>query len=682
MQTISKQKVERTTIEYVAYSRLILSPLNVRKKAPTGIEALAETLAEKGILQNLVTHEVKGRSKQPKLGVCAGQRRLAALDLLFAQGRITKDYQVPVLIVSEGEAVAASLIENREREDMCLPDEALAFRLLAEEGKSPAHIASLFRMPEVAVRRVLKIANLAPALLDLMREDALDYEQAKVLALADDHATQERVWNEAPNAWQRRPSELRAAITQTELDARDNALAKFVGLDAYEAAGGYVRRDLFSDDQNAGYIADPDLLHRLATDRLIELSQAVAAEGWLFVETRTRGDVMEMMRYGRLPSTSRKPTKLEKTELAALVAVRDAAQAELDAYYDEDGEEDEARYERLDAAVTAAAYAVDQYGERFESFDADDMKQAGAFVYLDEDGQVNIERGLVRPDDTPVAPGGDVRAVNATAGRGKPPKDKPLHGEKLCRRLTAHRTAAVQAELIRQPNAALAVLMVRLIPVVFDDIYGRQYADHAIRIDVHTSRDALVSNADDMAESVAWKALEGERAKWARMLPKRTDQLLAWLLQQDADVTSNLFAFCVAATLDGISGADRAHPINAPADVLNVDLAYYWQPTRSSYFDHVSKARIEDVVSEAVSPEAAADLRGMKKGDAAAAAELRLSESGWLPEVLRNRDVPEHRVYGYDHAEDDAEDDGEGGTDDETEADVTSEATEDEAEHA
>jgi ParB family chromosome partitioning protein len=179
VQTVTEQKVERTTIEYVAYSRLILSPLNVRKKAPTGIEALAATLAEKGILQNLVGHEMKGRSKQPKLGVCAGQRRLAALDLLFSQGRITKDYQVPVLIVSEGEAVAASLIENREREDMCLADEALAFRLLAEEGKSTGHIASLFKVSEMVVRRALKIANLAPALLDLMRDDALDYEQAK-----------------------------------------------------------------------------------------------------------------------------------------------------------------------------------------------------------------------------------------------------------------------------------------------------------------------------------------------------------------------------------------------------------------------------------------------------------------------------------------------------------------------
>ncbi|CAE6795974.1 hypothetical protein [Paraburkholderia haematera] len=152
----------------------------------------------------------------------------------------------------------------------------------------------------MVVRRALRIANLSPVLLDLLRDDKLDYEQAKVLALADDHAAQERVWTDAQTPWLRRPAELRAALTKEELDASENPLAKFVGLDAYEAAGGYVRRDLFSDDQNAGYIADADLLHRLATDRLIELSQAVAAEGWCFVETRTRCDQAELFQYDRI----------------------------------------------------------------------------------------------------------------------------------------------------------------------------------------------------------------------------------------------------------------------------------------------------------------------------------------------------------------------------------------------
>ncbi|MBP0593625.1 ParB/RepB/Spo0J family partition protein [Paraburkholderia sp. LEh10] len=662
MQTVTKQSVERAVIEYVPMSRLTPSPLNVRKKAPTAIEALAETILETGILQNLVVHELKGRSKQPKLGVCAGQRRLAALDLLFSEGRITKDYRVPVLIVSGGEALAASLIENHEREAMCIADECVAFRLLTEEGKSVAHIAALFKLPDVAVRRALKIANLAPSLLDLLRDDGLDYEQAKVLALADDHAAQERVWSEASNDWQRRPSELRAALTKAEIDARDSALAKFVGLDAYEAAGGRVRRDLFSDDQNAGYIENAELLHRLATDRLIELSQTLSAEGWSWTECRTGYEAMEIVRHGRIPSTTREPTKAEKTELAELTARRDAVQAELDAYYDEDGEADEDRCERLEAAATAAAYAVDQYAERFESFDPDDMKKAGAFVYVDDDGLVCIERGLVRRDDAPVNTGKEPHA-RVAASRGHTPKAKPLHGEKLCRRLTAHRTAAVQTELAQQPTVALAVLMYRMIPVVFRELYERAHIDHAVKIEVQTARHALVSNADDIADSVAWKALEDQRQNWARILPRRADELLAWLLQQDPGVMSNLFSFCVAATVDGISNADRPHPVNELANTLNVDFARYWKPTRTAYFEHVSKARIEAVVSEAVSPQVAGELRGMKKDDAAAAAELRVTDSGWLPEVLRNREVPKHVTYGYsdDNDEEEADTDPETG---------------------
>lgn len=38
-------------IEYVPYGRLCRSPLNVRQKAPTGIEALAGTIAGKGLIQ-------------------------------------------------------------------------------------------------------------------------------------------------------------------------------------------------------------------------------------------------------------------------------------------------------------------------------------------------------------------------------------------------------------------------------------------------------------------------------------------------------------------------------------------------------------------------------------------------------------------------------------------------------
>lgn len=167
-----------------------------------------------------------------------------------------------------------------------------------------------------------------------------------------------------------------------------------------------------------------------------------------------------------------------------------------------------------------------------------------------------------------------------------------------------------------------------------------------------------MSSADDMAKSVAWKEREADRTKWARMLPRRADELLSWLLQQDTDVMSNLFAFCVAATVDRICVADRPQPVNEVANTLAVDFTRYWKPTRARYFEHVPKDRIVAVVGESVSPQVAGELRGLKKGDAAKAAERRMIDSGWLPEVLRNRAVPDRMTYGWredDEGNDNAE---------------------------
>ncbi|MGF6609463.1 hypothetical protein OKW45_004385 [Paraburkholderia sp. WSM4175] len=108
----------------------------------------------------------------------------------------------------------------------------------------------------------------------------------------------------------------------------------------------------------------------------------------------------------------------------------------------------------------------------------------------------------------------------------------------------------------------------------------------------------------------------------------------------------DLLAFCTGTLLDGVTGTDGPHAINALSNVLQLDMTRYWTPTRASYFDHVSKARIVDVARQSVSPKIALDLSKMKKGDAAASAELRLAKSAWLPEMLTDREVPVTHVYG------------------------------------
>ncbi|CAN7318209.1 ParB/RepB/Spo0J family partition protein [Caballeronia sp. LjRoot31] len=660
-------------VEHVPYSRLRLSPLNVRTKPLSGIAGLADNIAAKGLLQNLVVHFIKGsRSKQPKLGVCAGQRRLAALDLLHRDGRIPADYPVPVRIVSEADAFAASLIENSQRENLDVFDTVLAFKRLADEGRSIGYIAALFDVSPLTVKRRLKLAHVSPKLLALLREDAISIDQLAALALVDDHETQERIWFDAPNDYQRAAHYLRQAITRAEIDASRSRLVKFVGLDAYEAAGGYVRRDLFSDEQNAGYVADADLLQRLVGEKLEAAAEAVRAEGFGWVQTRIERDHSELNSFGRLQPVHRPYTEDEQRELDALKAQHDEIVAKFDAL--EEG--DEKAYEEaenLEAAMDATERAIGTFAQRAQVWDAAQIAQAGAFVTVGPNGELMIDRGLVKLEDFAILEGdgavvtglADTDVSDASTGSGKAaPKERPVHSAALCQRLTAHRTAAVQAELTKRPSMALAVLLHRLVPVVFPERYRSGWDASYLELNATSSHDKLLKAADDMPASIAWTAIDAQRQQWTTTLPARRADLLPWLIDQDPGTTLlDLLAFCTASLIDGITGTGAPHTVNALTQVLELDMTRYWTPTRASYFDHVSKARIIDVVASAISPKAAADLEKMKKGDAAAAAELRLAKVKWVPEILTSQAPP---VINHYDPDDDEADDGDDGDDGDT----------------
>ncbi|MDR6383426.1 ParB family chromosome partitioning protein [Paraburkholderia caribensis] len=672
---------DEQSVVTVPYSSLRRSPLNVRTKPLAGIPGLAANIRAKGLLQNLVVHEIKGsRGKRRKYGVCAGQRREAALDLLFEQKHIAADYPVPVRIVSEGEALAISLSENSEREGLDPFDVLRAYRMLAEEGRSVDYIAALFSASPITVKRRMKLANVSPKLLALLREDAITLDQLAALALADDHETQERLWFEA-NEWQRQPHYLRQAITRAEIDASRSRLVRFVGLAAYEAAGGYVRRDLFSDDENAGYIADADLLQRLVAQKLDAAAEEVRAEGWGWVETRVERDPLELNRYGKLQPVQRPYTEDEQREIDTLTAQRDELAEKLNAL----SEDDENAYEeaeRLDLEIERMNGAITAIESRAVLWDTSQMAEAGAYVIVDLQGELTVQRGLVRRENSAAldAAGATVTGMPTanTANRAetKAPKVKPVHSSKLCQRLTAHRAAAIHAELVAQPAVALAALLRHLIPQALPEHYGHTSAPDYLTLSGENTHDRLLRAADDLPESPAWNAIEAQRARWVEELPAKRSDLLPWLIQQDPGTTLlDLLAFCTGTLLDGIAGEEKPLAINALADTLNLDMTKYWRPTRVSYFDHVSKGRIAEVVSAAVSPKVAADLAKMKKADAAAAAELRLTNIAWIPEILTDRDTPAMPSWAVreDEGEDDA-DTGEGGSGAESDDDADAES--------
>jgi ParB family chromosome partitioning protein len=642
---------------------LFRDPLNVRKKSGSEVDELAALIYAQTLLQNLVVreeldddHEHTGR-----YGVVAGGRRLDAMFLLYTQQKIDEDYPVRVLVVSQDEAIAVSLAENSGRMSLCPADQFEAFKALVQGGKTIAQVADAFGVTPVTVQRRLKLADVAPSLIALYRDDEISLEQMMALALVDDHATQERVWNNTPS-YHRSPDELRVLLTERDIETSDRR-ARFVGLEAYEKAGGAVRRDLFSDGDKGCTLRDAALLERLALEALERHAQPLRDEGVPWVEVRTRFDQHSAERYQQFTfcrMVTRDPTPEERAQMDALEEEVDRLGAEWDALGED--VDDGAIREQHDAAETR----LDAIKASLRSVDPRDSAIAGAIVYLDHAGRVAVERGLVRKaqrgeaaradgahdgdddsddrasDDRANDDDGDETGEGGRLVAGSRPgkaAHKPEFSEKLYRQLTAHRTAAIRASLADSPTVALRVIAYQLAVPVFCDDYERLDAPVEVRAD----RAALEQAAPDYEGSIAQQQLDAHRRRLGDRLPGDRTALLSWLLAADDTTVLDVLAYCVACCFNAVRGDANATPLtDTVAAALQLDLVDWWAPTRQSYLALVSKAKILEAVTEAVSVEAAVPLAAMKKDALVAAAERELDGKGWLPRPLRAPAAPPH----------------------------------------
>ena len=73
---------------------------------------------------------------------------------------------------------------------------------------------------------------------------------------ADEHGRQEQVWESVNKSGYDEPYQIRRLLTERAVRASDKR-ARFVGLAAYEAAGGNVLRDLFEED-GGGWPTEPE----------------------------------------------------------------------------------------------------------------------------------------------------------------------------------------------------------------------------------------------------------------------------------------------------------------------------------------------------------------------------------------------------------------------------------------
>ena len=629
----------RTT---VPFNKLVLSPGYQARPAGTtsrlSVAELAASIKANDLFHNLIV--VKGGRGLHE--VCAGGRRLEALTLLVDNGDLPENYPVPVMVVPADKALMASLVENVQREPLHPADELVGFTRLVAEGKSVEDVAAAFGVTPLVVKRRLKLAAVSPRLMAQFRDGQIGLDCLMVLASVDDHEKQEQTWAHLPS-WNRNAEHLRRLLTQGEIESDKDPVARFVSIKAYEDADGALRRDLFSDDESQAYLLDAGLLERLAVEKLQERAAPLREGGWKWVDVRARYVYEDYVKHGELRKTRRAPSTDEAFELSLLEGQQAELHERMEALADAEGDEEE--YARLEAESELFQARIAALEDTLSVWPADLMAQAGCVVFVGQDGSAQTKCGLVRPEDRNEmmkaarhAPTGD-----GTVGAGgspvtlPAPVTRPLHSEKLVRRLTAHRVAAVQAELIDHPDVALAALTAHLAVKLMKDGFRRYFAGaDALTVSATDTHENLRREAEDMADSAAWKKLDAERSALAAQMPDDGPGVFAWLLDQDQPTVLRLLTFLVASSVTGVSGTEGDKQVTDPlAQALALDMTRWWRVTGPSYLDHVSKARIIEVVTEAAGANAASPLASLKKDGAVSGAEQTLAGTRWLPPCLR-----------------------------------------------
>jgi ParB family chromosome partitioning protein len=457
------------------------------------------------------------------------------------------------------------------------------------------------------------------------------------LAITDDHNAQEAAFYDAPE-WQRHPQALRERLTEREIDAHRDPLVRFVGLETYEAAGGAVRRDLFADADKGIYLTDAALLDRLAEDKLETHAGEVRAEGWAWVEAVPSATYADLQAFQRAPKEKRKPTAREAKRIAKLRAkaqeIESARQEAVDA-------DDEDMAEALEEQGIELAEKLDELEEGLLVYGQTIRAAGGAIVTLDRQGEPVIHRGLLREAEAKALRMLAKAQAGGAAEDGDeeetPQSSKSGVSEKLARRLSAHRTAALQIELARNPQAALAALVHSMVQEVLREGYAEALP---LGISVRP-QDRLEAHAPDYPQSPAAIALQELRQVWGERFSEDGETLFAELLALPQDDLVRLLAVCVASTVDVVTSREKDARGEALAQAVGLDMRAWWTPTAEGYFSHVSKAVILQAVQQ-FAPEQVSRLSKLKKVDIANEAERLMADTGWMPAIFGAGKVGDH----------------------------------------
>ena len=633
-------------IQSVKVKNLTLSKDNVRKSnRDAGIDTLAANIAAQGLLQNLIVTPLK---KAGTFTVKAGGRRLRALQLLIQQGTLPADHIVPVLVLSDDDnAIEASLAENFQRVPMNPADECTAFNFLIQKGMTAEDVAKRQGVTTRFVEQRVRLAELALPVFEALAAGEITLGVAQAYAVTTDVDRQARVFAQMKTSYYGdNPDNIRRAILNGTVKAND-AKARFVGREAYVAAGGRIEGDLFATEGDENWI-DVDLIETLAASKLEAAAAELARDqGLAFVTpiaaTHVPYDLERQLHEYHAPA--RALTEDETARVEVLSAENDALIDQLEQELPDGSTEAEAANARIEAIERELETIEDARHE----IDAALKSQIGTFVYIGGDGEPRVHTRLFseKPVVDPNAPPKESGGVAGEGDAGDAEQGSKLSAT-LIDELATQRRQILVAHIASDPGLALDLTIFLMAQnVVFEQAHIPNHStlkSSAAGFPIFGFRDE---------GSMASQTIDDQRQKldtsWAG-LPTMTARFDAFRALDD-EARGAWVAYSIARTLEPTLNVAEGYRSNGFHDhlgrLLDIQVETWWRPTAENFFGRVKKTVMLDALEEIGGPILRGRYKDAKKGDLAGTcaslcngqgiveAEIREKATAWLPEAMR-----------------------------------------------
>lgn len=673
----------------VKLSKLRLSASNVRTApdAALMIEPFAADLEARGVLQNLLVTPV-ARSRG-MFEVFDGGRRLRALNLLVERGLIDPDqYDVPVRVLkgNDAELTETSLAVSFHHLKLSPTEECRAFQHFLAGSTDIDAVAKRFGVTRRFIDGRLRLADLAEPIFTALAENRITLDMAKAYASTASHEAQLSTWTTYGSMSHYNADSIRRIIANDMMRA-DDPVALLVGAEAYEAAGGVIERDLFSDAREKW--RHPEIARGLAAAIMEAEATRIGVErGLAWIRPVASHSIWDATRNLYKITLPEQPMTLAEAERAEQIEQR---MGELhDAMQDEDLAED--AFAVMETELDALAAELEALDNRPVFMPPELASRVGAFLTLAQNGTMLLNESyysetpitvtVVEPDPVdgdaeggraddegeidaegasdPVikAPTFRIEEGTTTTSTGSTPKeidpDTAAPGGKalsqvLLDQLAVQRRDVLGAALIANPGLALDYML-------FAMVDGRTMGGSGDGTTISASRpqDPVMSNnvpasraRDYLAEvhdglDTSWGVPGGKVERFEAFRALGDEAKSAWL------------AWIVATSLEAKENysSHTQNPLqNRLATILEVDVASWWRPTSENFFDRVSKGSLISLLYEvggpALSsrhatekkPEVSASCQKLFAGEAIVEPAIKEAALQWLPSAMRFNDV-------------------------------------------